>query len=359
MYTMADQSWHHLPRRMPRPVIDLAARRIAEHARTHDLPAVKVILHGGEPLLAGPDLIEYAVSSMRKAAGPGTRIDFTIQTNGVRLDIGYLDLFARLGVRVGVSVDGPASAQDRHRRYPDGRGSYRAVEAALRRLAAHPMRDDLFGGLLCTIDIDNDPVATYEALVDFSPPMIDLQLPHGNWATPPRGRVPGSFETPYANWLIAVFDRWYDAPRRETRVRLFGELMQAILGGVAGTEAIGLAPVAVVVIDTDGEIELSHSLKSAFRGAPFTGSHVARDTFDAVLNHPSVVARQLGDGALCDTCHACSLSLVCGAGHYAHRYQPGRGFANPSVYCPDLFRLITHVRDVMRADIAALGADRR
>ncbi|HEY2596540.1 MAG TPA: FxsB family cyclophane-forming radical SAM/SPASM peptide maturase [Chloroflexota bacterium] len=355
MYTMADQSWRHRSRRMSRPVIDLVAMRIAEHARAHELPGVKVILHGGEPLLAGPDFITYAVSSVRRAVGPQTRVDVTIQTNGVRLNGDYLDLFARLGVKVGVSVDGPASAHDRHRRRADGSGSYRAVEGALRRLAAHPMRDDLFGGLLCTIDIKNDAIATYEGLIEFDPPMIDLLLPHGNWAAPPPGRVPGSPQTPYADWLIAVFDRWYAAPRRETRVRLFGELMQAILGGISGTEAIGLAPVAMVVIDTDGEIELSDALKSAFHGAPFTGSHVARDAFDAVLTHPSVAARQLGHAALCDSCRGCVLSRVCGAGHYAHRYRPGRGFANPSVYCPDLFRLITHIRDVLRTDITALG----
>jgi hypothetical protein len=36
----------------------------------------------------------------------------------------------------------------------------------------------------------------------------------------------------------------------------------------------------------------------------------------------------------------------------AHRYRPGTGFANPSVYCPDLMRLIGHISDTMRADIA-------
>jgi uncharacterized protein len=42
---------------------------------------------------------------------------------------------------------------------------------------------------------------------------------------------------------------------------------------------------------------------------------------------------------------------VCGGGHYAHRYRPGRGFANPSVYCPDLIRLIGHIRERVQIDI--------
>jgi uncharacterized protein len=39
---------------------------------------------------------------------------------------------------------------------------------------------------------------------------------------------------------------------------------------------------------------------------------------------------------------------------YAHRYRPDNGFANPSVYCQDLFRIISHIREVMRNDVAAL-----
>ena len=31
------------------------------------------------------------------------------------------------------------------------------------------------------------------------------------------------------------------------------------------------------------------------------------------------------------------------------------GFQNPSVYCDDLFRLITHVRDRVVADLSLLG----
>ena len=34
----------------------------------------------------------------------------------------------------------------------------------------------------------------------------------------------------------------------------------------------------------------------------------------------------------------------CGGGLYAHRYRTGSGFMNPSVYCADLEKIITHVR---------------
>jgi uncharacterized protein len=353
VYEKADQSWRSQPKRMSRAVIDQAAARIAEHVSEHDLSAVRLILHGGEPLLAGPGLIEYAIRTVRAALGPCCRVDASVQTNAVRLGPSYLDLFTELGVRVGVSLDGDAAAHDRHRRRRRG-GSYALVRAALERLAVHPRRDELFGGLLCTVDVRNDPVATYQALLEFSPPMIDFLLPHGNWTRPPPGREADQAATPYADWLAAIFDHWYGEVRRPTRIRLFGEMMYALLGGASEAEAIGLSPVAVVVIETDGAIELCDSLKSTFEGAAATGLHVARDAFDIVLRHPGVAARQIGLAALPPGCRACDVVQVCGGGHYAHRYRAGNGFFNPSVFCPDLLALITHVRDTMRRDIDAV-----
>lgn len=354
VYTMADQSWRLQPVKMSPVVVDQAAKRIAEHVLRHRLPSVKLILHGGEPLLAGPELITYAVTAVRKAVGSSARVDVVVQTNGLRLDANYLDLLSELGVRVGISVDGNAAAQDRHRKRANGQGSYADVAVALQRLALHRNCDNLFGGLLSTIDVYNDPVATYEALLWFGPPMIDFLLPHGNWTSPPAHRTPGASDTPYADWLIAVFDRWYSAPRQETRVRLFGEIIRALLGGASGTEAVGLSPVTVVVIETDGGIEQSDTLKSTFAGAQVTGLHVVHDSLDSALLQPTVAARQMGAKALSATCQACTLLRVCGGGHYAHRYRAGTGFSNPSVYCPDLLRLITHIKVIMQADIDAL-----
>jgi uncharacterized protein len=248
-----------------------------------------------------------------------------------------------------VSLDGAADAQDRHRRFAGGRGSHAAVTAGLRQLAGERYRH-LFSGLLCVIDLENDPLDTYAALLQFEPPSVDFLLPHGSWASPPPGRITGSPDTPYADWLIAIFDRWYREPR--TAVRLFTEVMRLLLGGTSEVEAVGLAPVSLLVIETDGAIEQVDTLKSAFHGAPQTGLHVARDSFDAALLLPEVAARQAGHRALSVKCQECAIRRVCGGGLYAHRYSPGTGFANPSVYCPDLMRLIKHIRQTMESDIA-------
>ena len=97
MYTMADQSWRQRRARMSRPVADRTAERIAEHVSAHRLTRIKVILHGGEPLLAGTDLIGYVVASVRAAVGSHVHVDVTVQSNGTRLDKEYLDCFLSSG----------------------------------------------------------------------------------------------------------------------------------------------------------------------------------------------------------------------------------------------------------------------
>jgi uncharacterized protein len=353
VYTLADQRWRSRPRAMSRATMRDTAARIAEHATTHGLRKVDVVLHGGEPLLAGKDDVEYCVTTLRAAAGDDVETAIALQTNGVRLDAEFLRLFARHGVRVGVSLDGDTAAHDRHRRHANGTGSHSQVTEAVRRLAGQPHRP-LFGGLLCTIDLGNDPVRTYENLVAFDPPVVDFLLPHGNWSAPPPGRVPGSPATPYADWLIAVFDRWYHAPERETRVRLFAEIINLLFGGTSRVEGVGTAPSTVAVVETDGAIEGSDMLASAYEGAGATGLRVDRHSFDEALRAPVFVDAQAGAAGLAPACEPCAVRTVCGGGLQAHRYRRGTGFRNPSVYCPDLYHLIGHIRATLSGDLANL-----
>src|SRR5690606_11633626 len=93
MYEMADQGWRRQPRRMSRQVIDWTAHRICEHARGNLISEVQVVLHGGEPLLAGVDHLRYALETITAAARPDVDVAFSVQTNGVLLDELFLDLF--------------------------------------------------------------------------------------------------------------------------------------------------------------------------------------------------------------------------------------------------------------------------
>ncbi|MFI6449049.1 FxsB family cyclophane-forming radical SAM/SPASM peptide maturase [Kitasatospora sp. NPDC050543] len=365
MYEAADQSWRSRPPRMTLATARRAAERIAEHAAGHGLDEVAVILHGGEPLLVGAAHLDALLGELARALAGRVGVRFSLQTNALRLltEPALLDVLHRHRVAVGVSLDGTPADHDRHRRTADGRGSHARTAQALRLLGS-PEHRSLFAGLLCVVDLAADPVATYEALLEFAPPRVDLLLPHGTWQAQPPGLArslpstpPGPGEdapAPYGRWLGAVFDRWYDAPRRETGVRLFEELAVLLLGGRAASESVGLAPVDLVVVETDGTIEQADSLKAAYDGAPGTGLDVFRNGFATAAAHPAFRARQRGLAGLGPVCAACPLARVCGGGLYAHRYAPDGGFAHPSVYCRDLDALIRHIDARLRRDLARL-----
>ncbi|MEW2634053.1 radical SAM/SPASM protein FxsB, inactivated metallohydrolase extension form [Streptomyces sp. NPDC048389] len=336
IYEHADQSWRTRPKAISDEAISWTALRLAEHAKSHALPSVSVILHGGEPLLAGPARLRRVCEELTAALDNVAALDLRIHTNGIQLSRRHLDLFDEFDVRVGISLDGDRSANDRHRRYADGRTSHPLVLRAVDLLRQERYRH-LYLGLLCTIDVANDPVAVYDALAELEPPRIDFLLPHATWDDPPVR--PAAAPTAYADWILAVFDRW-DARGRPVPVRLFDSVFSTLAGGPSLTESLGLAPSDLVVVETDGTLEQVDSLKSAYEGAAATGFDVLRHSFDEVARHPGVMARQLGLEGVSPTCRQCPVVRSCGGGLYTHRYATGSGFDNTSVYCDDLKALI-------------------
>jgi uncharacterized protein len=368
MYEAADQGWRAQPMVMSVRTAEAIGRRIAEHAGPARLGLVRVVLHGGEPLLAGAErlgeIIEAITAPIRQLASP-PRVDLRIHSNGVRLDEALCELFVKHHVKIGISLDGDRAANDLHRRYANGRSSHAQVQDALALLRS-PRYRHLYAGILCTIDLRNDPVSVYRALAAEQPPRIDLLLPHATWDTPPPrpdgiARPSTPADPAYARWLLSVYEAW-DADGRPFGIRIFDSIRSTLHGGPPLTEALGLAPSDVLVIETDGAIEQADSLKVAFDGAVDTGLNVHRDPLGAAAAHAQVAARQNGASALSEQCRACPVLDSCGGGLYAHRYRsaaasaedPAAAFRNPTVYCADLLHLVTELHDRESRDVTAM-----
>ena len=214
-----------------------------------------------------------------------------LQTNGTLLDRPMLTDAQAPGVSVGVSLDGDAEATGRHRRYANGRNSFDAVADGLDLLQSPEFRD-CYSGILCTIDVANDPVATYEALLKFSPPALDLLLPHANWSSAPPG-----------DGLRGLADQRLRTLVLARRGKKRGSACSAsssssCSASLARSRDSGCCRAPLIVVDTDGSIKQLDSLSSAYPGAADTGLHVMSGSFDDALDHPTTVARQIGADAL-------------------------------------------------------------
>jgi uncharacterized protein len=348
VYEAVDKNWLNQPKSIGRRTVQTAGRRIAEHAAKHCLTNVSITLHGGEPLMVGLGRLSEIVDDLRSATAGTTRLDIGLQTNGVLLDRSFAEYFFDEQIRIGISLDGGRSANDRHRRYAHGGSSYDQVVDAVRLMMSAEFRPT-FSGILATIDPTNDPVETFRELAALGPMKTDLLLPHATWETPPPAAVAG--RTIYGDWLVEFFDAWYDSPP-VIGVRLFEEAMHAVLGGVGISEAVGLTSPGSIVIESDGSYERTDALKIAYPGAPATGHDIFRHSLDDLLEYPAIQDQLRGRAALAVSCQSCPIVTACGGGLYPHRYRAANGFDNPSVYCGDLARLITHIQDRIAADLA-------
>ncbi|EXG79504.1 FxsB family cyclophane-forming radical SAM/SPASM peptide maturase [Cryptosporangium arvum] len=352
VYNGPDQSWQYRPAVMPRQTMEIFGRRLREYLV--DRPDVRphVVLHGGEPLLIGTDRLDFLATSLTEALAPlGRRARMTVQTNGLLLDSTVLSLLLRHEISVGLSMDGGSEAHGRHRRTRAGTSSFDGSTRAAELLRSTPFRS-LYGGILAVIDVRNDPVEVYESLLELEPPTIDFLLPHATWDAPPKE---GS--TAYAEFLIPIFDRWFDEPRLKVEIRLFASLLELALGGVGYSELFGPARPPAIVVETDGTIERTDSFKIAYEGACSTGLDIFSNSFEQAAEHRFFAS---SDGGVppCDTCLACPVYRLCGGGMAAHRYRSGSGFANPSVYCDGLAKLAEHVQGRAERALASLPLGR-
>lgn len=351
VYRHADQSWRSQPTRMSMDTAAQLGRRINEHACEHGLYEVELTLHGGEPLLLGVDYLRALCEAVTHAA-PDVRIRWNGQTNGTAYTEEVLDFCREWDVSFGLSMDGPRAVNDRHRLDHAGRSSFAQVERSIELLSS-PRARGLWGGILAVIDLESDPVETYSYFRSFDPPSIDFLLPLGHHDLRPPGKERLD-TTPYADWLLGIFDMWYRERPQPVRIRRFRDVIALYLGAANSSEEWGLQPVDFTVVETNGEIQAVDTLKVTYPGACDLGLNIFDDSFDAALKSPLVHARQDKWRTLGATCQECELVRICGGGYFPHRYSRANGFRNESVYCADLKKLIRVITDTAGRDLRSL-----
>lgn len=358
MFNLGDTTYQKRPKVMPLELVERAAERIVDQAREQNVGRVSVVLHGGEPLLAGRQWLRSTVDTFRRKGGEEIDFRFGVQTNGVPMDMEWVNLFDELRVSVSLSMDGPRNVNDRHRVNHAGRGSYDDTVRGLRLLLDTAAGQRIFGAVLCVIDPEADGLEIFHHFLELGVKRMDFLLPlEHNWDTPPPKGRNGS-PTPYADYMIPIFDDWWSSDRTDISVRNLEVILSQSIGSQTGLDSLGGHPISFGIIETDGAIEPLDVLRVCGNGFTDLGLNVQTHPVSALYEANLFQLGLLGQDGLCEVCRICPLHDICGGGYLPHRYRSGNAFRNPSVYCRDLWKLITHVLQAAEDSLSSSTVER-
>jgi len=345
VYKHADQSWRDQPKLIADKTVHQFGQRLDEYVFSRGLDRFSVIFHGGEPLLYGAERLVGLAEKLRGQVQPSCNLDFSLQTNGVLLTDRCLYALSQAGIAVSLSLDGSRRVHDRHRLDHGGKSTFDDTLAALHRLIAAGSR--VFSGVIAVID----PAVPAEELFEFFSPMelprLDFLLPDATHAVPPPGR--GEDESCYRRWLVDAFELWFrkypDLP-----IRWFDAVLASRLGVPSPTDVMGFGNVSLVVVETDG----SYTDHDVFKITGDNGARLGATVFNTALAEVGLHAKVREHGyrltfdGLGSECKTCPVVVACGGGSVMHRAHPERGLDAPTVYCGEMFGLLSKATELLR-----------
>ncbi|KIO75540.1 hypothetical protein TH53_20025 [Pedobacter lusitanus] len=343
MYNLGDQTYLKQPKFMSLETVTVLAERLKSYCKNAGIDYVQIVFHGGEPLLLSKEYFKTCINLFRETS-PEIEFGFTIQTNGVTIDKEWYDLFKANNVGIGISIDGPKKYHDEFRVFHNGKGSYNQVAKAVK------LGGD--NGLLGILMVMNTGIPTsefYQELKDLKIGNLNLLLPDGHYDKLPDGFDTARFGdddyTPYADWLIELFQIWKSDKQRPT-IRFFETLIEMIAGEEnIGNQAFGKKKNGVVVIETDGGIEVVDSLRACYEGITRNELNIHKNQIEDLFQDNIFEVYYNAHDMVCEKCLNCPVYDFCGGGFLGSRYANHNGFDNPTIYCKDIIRILSFIQN--------------
>lgn len=350
MFRMGDESFKSKPRIMSSSNMEKMIFRAKEHCISTNSSSFTFVLHGGEPLLIGKSFInDFADTVKNIFKDTSINPKLSLQTNGTLITDEWCDLFIRNNISIGISLDGLKDDNDSNRVDSRGNGTYERIINGIKIC----QRNGINPGLLSVINPNSDPIKIYNLFKELNVVSADFLLPEATYNNRPTCPTKGKYihsETPYADWLIDLFNIWvYDKQRIYNRH--FQQYIHSLLGGEISGDDMGSLYNEVLVVDTNGDYEAEDALRIC--GNYFTKSDVNVMTSSVTEAMEAKLSKEyyFSHKRLPIRCIACPINETCGGGYFPHRYNSMNGFNNPSVYCNDLVKLITHIQNIIVDEI--------
>jgi uncharacterized protein len=327
-------------RRIAVPVLDAIMRQYMHYLA--DARVASLSWQGGEPTLAGLEFFERAVELEAAYAAPGTTITNSLQTNGILLDDRWGEFLRRYSFLVGVSLDGPGPVHDQVRRDRGGHGSFRRVMAGIDTLRRHGVDFNI----LCVVGPHN--VGGVRELMSFFRdegfshvqfiPAMDFQSVEPD--VPPAYLITAE---EYGEFLVQLFDEWYEGGFPSMSVRTFDAVLQSYLGLPNDLCVYGEKCDAGIVVEYNGDVYPCDFYISEH----WRLGNAVEEPLESMLARPDLSAFAARKLSPPPQCKACQWWTLCHGG--CPRNRPEGASAEPEYFCQSYRRLFAHADERFRA----------
>lgn len=350
MFRSEDQTFKHVPKMMSLCTAKKTVRRAIEHASSRSLERFAITLHGGEPTLwpraRWEALLDYVDVESSRA---NVELEVSVQTNLYTPRWDTLALLHERGIRIGVSLDGPAEYNDRYRRNHRGEGTYGKVIANAEKLAEE-VGPGFLAGFLCVAN-PSIPPERFIDWVDLLPTKtVSLLWPmEFNHENPPWTHFGEAQENYRQNpklgvWFASVFNVWLDRNQPDIKIRYFDSLIRQALGSRQHEDSVGAEALELAVVNTDGGFERHDYFRWLGDGRTRTQFNVHNHKISDLEQDPLVRWGLEMPNQVPASCARCAFQKTCGGGFLPGRISRRSSSLRRSVHCFDQFELFRQLR---------------
>lgn len=352
MYNMGNEAHRLVPQKQASDSVWLEVADFIVHENAvRDPTYVRIVFHGGEPMLIKPNIFNRRMSALWERLADGLterqleRLDLSIQTNATLVTDEWKSVLKRWRISTGVSLDGPQDVHDGRRIDKKGQGTHHLVMSGIASLSAEDKIRERGLGALCVIDPKANGSLIYRYLADnegFSG--FNLLLPFMNWDNYNEEEVEG-----VSAFLVSAFREWcLDIKNGTVRnVRIFLEAIQSyrMLNNSAWKDAISVSH-DVIVVECDGTVMTEESLRPTFSGF-FSDLKVGETSVESIRAAPQFMQVERDTFTFSDECGGCALLYACRSGaalgRVGLRYSSSDIELRKSVYCKAFISLYIEV----------------
>lgn len=294
---------------------------------------LNLAFQGGEPTLAGLNWFRK-FTAQAEALGKGIHISYALQTNGLLLDEAWCAFLKEKNFLVGLSLDGYAKNHNACRPDAHGDGTFSRVLEAKQRMDRVGVEYNILTVL--TGDLARHPQQVWRFLleqkigyVQFIPCLGPLEEQSSPFALTPRR---------YAEFYIALFDRWYNAfcQGNYISVKLFDDLARLLAFGECNAcGLLGFCQPQLIVEADGGVYPCDFYVLDEYR----MGS-LASEPLDRLFPGKArpFLERAVGEMPLCAQC---PYRRLCGGGCQRMRrevcYAPGENLCGHALLLDKIF----------------------